>query len=71
MEWTIVIAYLLIGTFIASVIENTFPGDGITASLLLGAFWPITLVIFVVFGMLNLVYIAGEKVGNWLRSKGI
>lgn len=71
MEWIIIIAYLLIGTFITSTIENTFPCDRLTESLLLGAFWPITLVIFVVFGVLNLVYIAGEKVCNWLRSKDI
>ena len=71
MEWIIVIAYLLIGTFIASAIENTFPCVRLTESLLLGAFWPITLIIFNVFGILNLVYIAGEKVGNWLRSKDI
>lgn len=71
MEWIIAIVYLLIGAFVVSVLETAFPGDTPTASLLLGAFWPATLVLFIFIGMINLVFIAGEKVGNWLRSNGI
>lgn len=62
----IILSYLLIGFFVASVIESF--SDITHLSIVPILLWPIILFLLGFFGLFSLFWFLGEKVGNALRD---
>ena len=61
----LIFAYILIGIFMSGCIREEWEKP----SLLDIIFWPIFICIFLIFGLMNGMYVLGQKLKEYFRNK--
>lgn len=70
LAFLLIFAYMLIGTFVSVATNAAFddPCD-FPFGLVLG-FWPVVIVLLILYGIIYLFATSGQKLGEWILKKG-